>query len=135
MGSISRRPPAAVRPVWLVTDQAPPLLNDEVAFYTFAREERQLMAVLAHLLMTEGENLRRFIALVGQGVAVPLGVPSSDGFELAQVYVEFAFLRDWWNRLGKDPNQDKRARLWSWFDGCHTARTFRRQYFPRTPRR
>ena len=44
-------------------------------FYQFLREERQFCAVLAHLLMQKGGNLRAFIELLNSRPAMSAAMP------------------------------------------------------------
>jgi hypothetical protein len=110
-----------------------PLLTDEVAFYTFAREERQLIAVLAHLLMIEGENLHRFVDLVAPRASAAVETPSPGQLSLAQVYVEFAFLRDWWNKLLKDTAESRRGVLLDLIHRLPYGRDIPASIFPEDP--
>lgn len=84
------------------------------AFYTFAREERQLCAMLAHLLMQRGSNLQAFLTLFERQLATenlePYAGERAVQVESAQVYVEFAFLRDRWNQFDADPAYDLATR-------------------------
>ncbi len=60
-------------------------------YWTICREERNLAAILYHLLLC-GENLQRFLDVVGY--QAPLSSTES------AVYFEYAHLRDLWSSLG-----------------------------------
>jgi len=79
----------------------------ERPFYEFVREERLFCATLAHLLMERGPNLATFLNLTNARLPADSRLPTAR-LEEAQIYVEFTFLRDYWNRLGKD-NEGKRS--------------------------
>ena len=70
-------------------------------FYTYLREERQFSFLLAHLLMQKGDALARFIDLIREREP---GIPPIEPLNLeeAEVYVEFAQLRDYWDSLARD---------------------------------
>ena len=81
-------------------------------FYTFLREERQFCFLFAFVLMQKGDAVSRFLDLIRQrqspGEAV-LPTPSGDALNRAEVYVEYAYLRDRWNSLS---GPARRVRLW-----------------------
>jgi hypothetical protein len=77
-------------------------------YYQFVREERLFCAALAHLLMQKGPNLTTFLQLVNAKSAANSQLPLT-GLDEAEIYVEFAFLRDYWNSMG--PNNDAKRRL------------------------
>jgi hypothetical protein len=80
----------------------------ESHFYQFVREERLFCAALAHLLMQRGPNLAKFLELIN--ARVPQGSQLvTSRLEEAQIYVEFTFLRDYWDKL--DRNNDEKRRL------------------------
>jgi len=82
-------------------------------FYKFVREERLFCAVLAHLVMQKGDNLRRFIDLVYSKLGrAPF--PPNASLEAAEFYLEFSYLRDYWFSLGKD-NHAKRDLIFELF--------------------
>lgn len=60
-------------------------------YYTFNREERNLAAILYHLLLTGEQNLGRFLELVDHTAEWPLNK--------CEVYFEYAWLRDDWHRM------------------------------------
>jgi hypothetical protein len=62
-------------------------------YWQICREERNLAAILYHLLLRPG-NLQKFLDLAGYGV------PLDDG--QAAVYFEYAFLRDIWSSMTLD---------------------------------
>ncbi|MGH7294359.1 MAG: hypothetical protein ACRELB_05480 [Polyangiaceae bacterium] len=72
------------------------LLGWNAGYHTVCREERNVVAMLYHLLM-DGENLARFLDLAGCKLPV---VPEEVG-----VYFEYAFLRDLWNDRVRDNAQ------------------------------
>jgi hypothetical protein len=75
-------------------------------FYEFVREERQYCAVLAHLLMSSGENLRTFVQLVNQQLADARPFEYSEGTE---IYLEYSYLRDKWRELSSPLREDPRT--------------------------
>ncbi len=75
-------------------------------FYSFLREERQFCAVLAHLLMQRGDNLKTFVELLNQRPAMGSPLPI-DNLEEAEVYIEYAYLRDLWDGFGVRPNRTR----------------------------
>jgi len=64
-------------------------MNDQ-PYYTFNREERNLAAILYHLLLTGEQNLGRFLDLVDHKPEWPLSK--------CEVYYEYAWIRDDWHR-------------------------------------
>jgi hypothetical protein len=80
----------------------------ERPFYEFVREERLFCAALAHLLMQRGRNLATFLELVNARLA-DVNRLVTTGLEEAQIYLEFTFLRDYWNSLER--NNDAKRRL------------------------
>jgi len=95
----------------------PGLLARSALYRTFVREERQFCAALHHLLLVRGPNLTRFLDLANAAM-VASGQPrfaDRHGVDVssAQVYVEFAFLRDYWDSLGLGvaPNDARRTLL------------------------
>ena len=83
-----------------------PILG-ESSFYQFVREERFFCSILAHLLMQEGANLKSFHDLVGDRIGERSRV-NDVNFHDAEIYLEFSFLRDRWDSLGRD-NEAKRT--------------------------
>ena len=61
-------------------------------YHSLCREERNLCAVLYHLLAGNPENLSRFLKTIGHEPAK---------LDTAEIYVEYAHLRDIWNAFGK----------------------------------
>ncbi len=84
-----------------MTGNAPWEFGSHSEFYLFCREERQLCALLAHLLMQKGQNLERFLALFDKQLQKEKLPPFSNSpaapVDKAQIYLEFAYLRDRWN--------------------------------------
>ena len=70
-------------------------------FYTFLREERQFSFLLAFLLMQKGDALTRFLDLTRSQTGGALPVPTSVQLHNAEVYVEYAYLRDRWDSFLK----------------------------------
>ena len=67
-------------------------------FYTFLREERQFSFLLAFFLMQKGNALSRFLDLVRNhpnGSQLPVPAPAQ--LHDAEIYVEYAYLRDRWD--------------------------------------
>lgn len=78
-------------------------------FYTFLREERQFSFLLAHFLMQRGNALQRFIQLVNSRLDAGKRI-SSAPLDHAEVYVEYAYLRDRWDSfLADEKHAGKRA--------------------------
>jgi len=61
-------------------------------YHSLCREERNLCAVLYHLLAGNPENLSRFLKTIGHEPAK---------LDTAEIYVEYAHLRDIWHAFGK----------------------------------
>jgi hypothetical protein len=97
-----------------MSNPTPWTFGSSSVFYTFAREERQLCALLAHLLMQQGPNVERFLNLFEEQLKKedlkPYAGPSRVPVAEAEVYLEFAFLRDRWNQLGADLQHDLAAK-------------------------
>ncbi|HZO25336.1 MAG TPA: hypothetical protein VFH48_05010 [Chloroflexota bacterium] len=83
-----------------------PILDVNEPYFQFDREERQFCAMLAHLLMQRGCNLRAFLRLIRERQEerglLRLAVLSDEAVDRAQVYVEFAILRDRWSQFDAD---------------------------------
>lgn len=77
------------------------------SFYQFVREERFFCSILAHLLMQKGPNLKLFLDLVAERMGERPTVEDVN-VQDAEIYLEFSYLRDHWDTLGKD-NERKRA--------------------------
>jgi len=103
---------------------------DEGPFYEFVREERLFCAALAHLLMQRGPNLATFLRLVNARLLADSRLPTAR-LEEAQIYVEFTFLRDYWNRLGRD-NDAKRSLILRLLSRVDRLRCYEDESFPRT---
>lgn len=73
----------------------------EDSYYEFVREERYFCTILAHLLMQDGSNMKSFLDFVGEKIDGRSAVQAVDARE-AEIYLEFSFLRDRWDALGKD---------------------------------
>lgn len=99
-------------------------------FYRFVREERLFCTTLAHLLMQRGPNLGKFLRLVNDRLPESSWLPTTR-LEEAQVYVEFTFLRDSWNMLGKN-NDEKRERIFTLLSRVPGLRHYRSESFPST---
>ena len=104
-----------------------PMLGER-PFYEFVREERLFCATLAHLLMERGPNLATFLRLVNAKLPGDSQVPTT-GLEEAQIYVEFTFLRDYWNRLGRD-NNAKRSFIFKLLSRVEGLRCYQDGGFP-----
>ncbi|QIK67293.1 hypothetical protein G7072_13875 [Nocardioides sp. HDW12B] len=68
-------------------------------YWAINREERQYAAILYHLLLN-GDNLPRFLELIDCPYKVD---------ETWSAYVEYAYLRDAWDKIGND--NDKKRKL------------------------
>ena len=79
----------------------------EDSYYEFVREERYFCTILAHLLMQDGSNMKSFLDFVSEKIDGRSTVQSVDA-RGAEIYLEFSFLRDRWDALGKN-NEAKRA--------------------------
>ena len=99
-------------------------------FYRFVREERLFCATLAHLLMQRGPNLGKFLRLVNGRLPEGSCLPTTR-LEEAQVYVEFTFLRDSWNLLGKN-NDEKRERIFTLLSRVPGLGHYKSECFPNT---
>lgn len=107
-----------------------PLPTTDRPFYTFLREERQFSFLLAFLLMQKGTALDRFIALVNAQLPPEVKPLGTDTLDDAEIYVEFAYLRDQWDstltgersggrtttQVRQRANEAKRAFIRSLFD-------------------
>jgi len=83
----------------------PEFLEEKEPFYKFNREERNVAAILYHLLLVDG-NLARFADLVKANITTVT--------DQVEVYYEYSYLRDLWHRTrDKDKQQqnDKRREL------------------------
>jgi hypothetical protein len=98
------------------------------AFYQIVREERLFCAVLAHLLMQGTRNISAFFELVNRSLPAESRLLPSDLAE-AQVYVEFTFLRDSWDSLGRD-NIAKRMAIFDLLGRVDGLKHLRSEDFP-----
>jgi len=88
-------------------------LSLKPGFYKFVREERLFCATLYHLLLQKGPNLRVFLNLVAEKLAAAKLVDpgyATAALDTAEIYVEFTYLRDWWQDMGK-ANERKRETI------------------------
>jgi hypothetical protein len=106
------------------------MLDSESHFYRFVREERLFCATLAHLLMQRGPNLAAFLDLINAKVPHDSQLVTSR-LEEAQIYVEFTFLRDYWNSLGRD-NDAKRRLVFALLSKVDRLRHYHDESFPST---
>ncbi len=106
------------------------MLNSESRFYQFVREERLFCAVLAHLLMQRGPNLATFLQLVDAKLPDDLRLVTS-GLDEGEIYLEFTFLRDNWNKLGRD-NDSKRALIFTLLSKVGGLSRYHSSAFPST---
>jgi hypothetical protein len=82
------------------------MLTSESRFYEFVREERVFAAVLAHLLMQRGANISNFLTMINARLSEHRRLPL-DNLDEAEIYVEFSFLRDWWDGLGRNETRSR----------------------------
>jgi hypothetical protein len=61
-------------------------------YYEICREEQNLCALLYHLILADQPYLARFLGLIGC---------SASQLDDVEIYVEYAGLRDLWNKFGK----------------------------------
>ena len=111
-----------------------PLLDANEPYFQFDREERQFCAMLAHLLMQRGSNLRGFLGLICERQeerGLPkLAALSDEAVDQAQVYVEFAILRDRWSQFDaatpnlRTRNDQKRAFIQTLFRRVSALKRF-----------
>lgn len=105
------------------------MLLSEHRYYQFVREERLFCATLAHLLMQKGANLHAFMELVNTQLH-PQDLPLSNvNLDRAEVYLEFAFLRDYWYSLGSD-NVKKRNFIFERLARADSLAGFKSNDFP-----
>ena len=76
------------------------LLDFHEPYFTFCREERNYAALLYHVLLLPG-NLQKFLKHLQTEGAVSDTWPTETAN--AELYVEYAFLRDMWQRARPDP--------------------------------
>ena len=70
----------------------------ELPYYQINREERNLCAILFHLLLL-GDNLKKFLEIIGSRFLV-------DEQNMG-IYFEYAFLRDIWKKIPPKPDANK----------------------------
>jgi hypothetical protein len=104
------------------------MLASERRYYQFVREERLFCAALAHLLMQKGPNLATFLELVNAKSLADSQRALTD-LDEAEIYVEFAFLRDYWNSIGPD-NGAKRRLILDLLSRVDGLRHYRNDSFP-----
>lgn len=104
------------------------MLESGKKYYQFVREERLFCAALAHLLMQKGSNLDAFLRLVNVKLAADSKLPIAD-LESAEIYVEFAFLRDYWHSLEHD-NGAKRSLIFDLLSKVGSLRHYQTDSFP-----
>lgn len=68
-------------------------------YHGIIREERNFAAVLYHYLLIEN-NLKAFLACVNEEKF------ENANLKNAEVYFEFAYLRDWWHKLKEDDEKE-----------------------------
>ncbi len=73
--------------------------NPQTSFLTIVREERQFSFLLAALLLQRGPSLEAFLRLVDNANHTSTPVAPTESLAEAEVYVEYAFLRDDWFEL------------------------------------
>lgn len=83
-------------------------------YYEIIREERNFVALLYGFLMNPeylGKFLRGLKGIKGH-------LLEGSRFESAEVYVEFSYLRDLWNDIGKSQqsNDKKEKLIWDWLE-------------------
>lgn len=78
-------------------------------FLTIVREERQFSFLLAHLLLQRGPSLEAFLRLVDNANGTSTPVEPTAALTEAEIYVEYAFLRDEWFDLGVNSSDSTTA--------------------------
>lgn len=97
-------------------------------YYQFVREERLFCGALTHLLMQKGSNLTTFLQLVD--AKLPAGSHlSGSTLEEAEIYIEFAYLRDYWHSLERD-NGAKRRLIFDLLSRVDGLRHYQSDSFP-----
>ena len=97
-------------------------------YYQFVREERLFCGALTHLLMQKGPNLATFLQLVNAKAQADSQLPLTR-LDEAEVYVEFAFLRDYWHGLDRD-NRAKRRLIFDLLSRVDGLRHYQSDSFP-----
>ena len=113
--------------VFVLEVKTVPVLG-ESSFYQFVREERFFCSILAHLLMQEGPNLQSFLDLVSEKTGDRPLVKAAD-VQHAEIYLEFSFLRDYWDSLGRD-NGAKRRFIFDSLSKIKSLRHYGQHDFP-----
>ena len=100
-------------------------------FYLFVREERLFCAALAHLLLQRGPNLGTFLQLVNAKLPTQDRISAIQPDE-AQIYLEFSYLRDYWDTLAadNDANDAKRKFIFTILSRIPELEYLRSQDFP-----
>ncbi len=104
------------------------MLESGKRYYQFVREERLFCGALTHLLMQKGSNLTTFLQLVNVKSRADSQIPLTR-LDEAEVYVEFAFLRDYWHGLALD-NDAKRRFIFDLFSRVDRLRHYENDSFP-----
>ncbi|MCH8346406.1 MAG: hypothetical protein IIC87_05695 [Chloroflexi bacterium] len=104
------------------------MLESGKKYYQFVREERLFCGALTHLLMQKGSNLTTFLQLVDAKLPADSKFPIAD-LESAEIYVEFAFLRDYWHSLERD-NSAKRSLIFDLLSKVSLLRHYQTDSFP-----
>lgn len=102
-------------------------------FYTLVREERQFSFLLAHLLMQRGPNLGRFVGLINDLLPPATGPLPLDQLDEAEIYVEYAYLRDHWDSILKGTQENGRLTPRGRRKANEEKRAFILQLFRRVP--
>ncbi len=97
-------------------------------YYQFVREERLFCGALTHLLMQKGPNLATFLQLVDAKLPADSHLSGST-LEEAEIYVEFAYLRDYWHSLERD-NRAKRRLIFDLLSRVEGLRHYQTDSFP-----
>ena len=100
----------------------------ESSFYQFVREERFFCSILAHLLMQDGGNLQSFLDLVGEKTGDRPLLKAAD-VQRTEIYLEFSFLRDYWEGLGRN-NDAKRRFIFDSLSKIESLRHYGQNDFP-----
>lgn len=106
------------------------MLESGKKYYQFVREERLFCAALAHLLMQKGPNLATFLQLVDAKLPADSHL-SGLTLEEAEIYIEFAYLRDCWHSLEHD-NGAKRSLIFDLLSKVGSLRHYQTDSFPST---
>lgn len=104
------------------------MLDGGKKYYQFVREERLFCGALTHLLMQTGPNLVTFLQLVDAKLPADSHLSGST-LEEAEIYVEFAYLRDYWHSLEHD-NRAKRRLIFNLLSRVEGLRHYQSDSFP-----